>query len=221
MKASQQKYLEKLLETPVFRHTGIVNADEETLRWAEQQEAKSSFPMYPCQSCIHWDDQAQKICIGDLTLMVVFTDGSANATNTGYLAHGGWGYYLHAASEQNMGGPLTGKPITSYRAEVRAVLEVVWRTRVPTCIVTDCKSVWTTIEAILGQINKGEQAVWPDDDGCNDYWETMAEILNQKYTTVIVKWMPSHLDEEGRTAQKTAFVANGGDQGWIPGNCGL
>ena len=162
------KYLNELLQTPSFRHTGIVNTDHETVQWASAQSTRSTCPLDVCQDCLKWDDQAQTTRINDILMMLVFTDGSANAVNTDMLAYAGWGFYIHEGSTQNTGGALAGKPTTSYRAEVCAVLEVIWWVRSPTCIVTDCKSVCQILSGIIDSLAKGEQASWPDDDGCND-----------------------------------------------------
>ena len=72
------KYLRGLLDTPVFRHTGIVNADKDTTAWAARQETRSTFPLYPCQECIRWEDAAQTIVVDGITMMIIFTDGSAS-----------------------------------------------------------------------------------------------------------------------------------------------
>ena len=69
-------------------------------------------------------------------------------------------------------------------------------------------------------MNREEQVDWPEHDGCHDYWETMVEILRQNNARIAVRWMPSHLDEEGKQAQREAFIAQGGKQEWIRGNCG-
>jgi hypothetical protein len=49
-------YLREMLRTSSFRHTGIVNADKETLEWAAKQETKSTFsavrvPTLPGMEC--------------------------------------------------------------------------------------------------------------------------------------------------------------------------
>ena len=208
------------MRTPVFRHTGIVNADEETTAWAAQQETRSTFPLYECQECINWDELAEKITVKNIIMMIIFTDGSASAMNTDWLAYGGWGLYIRSGSSQNIGGALTGRPTTSYRAEVRAVLETIWRIRVPTCIVTDCKTVCQILDGIIHSIDTNGKICWPNDDGCHDYWETIVENLLQKRAPVAVRWMPSHLGEEGKKEAKQTFLAMGGKDQWIWGNCG-
>ena len=130
------------------------------------------------------------------------------------------GFYLHGQSRQNSGGALNGKPTTSYRAEVRAVFEVIWRVRPLTCIVTDCKSVCQILDGILDSIDKGGSAWWPDDDGCNDYWETIYELLQQNHAPIKIKCMPSHLDEDKKKEDRERYIAQGGCEKWIQGNCG-
>ena len=88
------------------------------------------------------------------------------------------------------------------------------------CIVTDCQTVSKILGNITADVESGRESHWPDDDGCNDYWETIDEILRQKLARIQVKWMPSHLDEEGKAEQRRAFLSQGGCQEWIEGNCG-
>ena len=145
---------------------------------------------------------------------------AASATNTDGLAHGGWVFFMRTGSKHNLGGALTGKPTTSYRAEVRAILEVIWRTEHPTCIVMDCHSAYRILCDVLGQCERGETATWPEDDGCHDYWETIVEIMLKRNTNIVVKWMPCHLDEPEKQKAMQAFFDEGGCEAWILGNCG-
>ena len=150
--------LRDLLATPSFRHNGIINADKETLEWAAAQITMSTCPLDVCQDYIEWDDKAEMLINNGRKLMIVFTDGSANAINADMLAYGGWGFFLHSDSDQNKGSARTGKPTTSFRAEVRAVLEVIWRTREPACIITNCKSVDQVLNDMLGK--KCKEKTW-------------------------------------------------------------
>ena len=102
------KYLKGLLQTPSFRHTGIVNADDEMVQWAAAQSTQSTCPLEICRDCLLWDDMAQTIIINGRKMMIVFTDGSANAINTDMLAYAGWGFFIHEGSAQNTGGVLDG-----------------------------------------------------------------------------------------------------------------
>ena len=103
------KYLRKLLATPAFRHNGIVNADTETMEWAAAQDTRSTCPLDECHNCIKRDNLAEFVTVDGCRLMVVFTDGSANAINTDCLAYGGWGFYIHKNSEHNTGGGTHGQ----------------------------------------------------------------------------------------------------------------
>ena len=93
---------------------------------------------------------------------------------------------------------------------MRAVLEVIWRTKEPTCIVTDCKSVNQILNDMLEKKAQGKAMKWAADDGCNDYWETIAEILRKNTAEMIVKWMSSHLDEPNKNKEKAKILAEGG-----------
>jgi hypothetical protein len=73
---------------------------------------------------------------------------------------------------------------------------------------------------MLGKKSQGKDMKWPADDGCNDYWETIAEILRNNTAEMIVKWMPSHLDEPNKDKEKAKILAEGGCASWIDGNCG-
>ena len=202
------KYLKELLQTPSFRHTGIVNADYETVQWASKQNTRSTCPLDICQECLRWDDQAQTIRVNNVLMMLVFTDGSANAINTDMLAYAGWGFYIHEGSTQNTGGALDGKPTTSYRAEVRAVLEVIWRVRHPTCIITDCKTVCQILNGILNSNANNERAWWPEDDGCNDYWKPYKTSYSKTTPPSRSSGCPATLTriKRGRTVKNTLLM---------------
>mgnify|MGYP003316961220 CR=1 FL=1 len=83
-------------------------------------------------------------------------------------------------------------------AASRAVLEVLWRTRTPTCIVTDCQAVCRIVQDIIQKIKNNDKVWWPDGDECHDYRETIVEIFQKGHAKIDIEWMPSHLDEEHR-----------------------
>ena len=73
---------------------------------------------------------------------------------------------------------------------------------------------------ILRKCENNDKITWPKDDGCHDYWETIAEIAQRRHTKIAIKWMPSHLDETAKCIARTAYLAEGGCEQWILGNCG-
>ena len=128
------KYIADLIANNCFRHTGITCADPMAMDWAKSRPTASTAEE-TCteQQEIHWCSGATSVHSEGKTRLGVFTDGSALATATDWLAHGGWGMFITAGSSMNAGGHLLGHPVTSYRAEVRAMVAAVVRARVPVC----------------------------------------------------------------------------------------
>ena len=73
-----------------------------------------------------------------MTYIIVFTDGSANAVTSPWLAYAGWGVYIGPGYPANSMGPYVGQPVSSFAAEVTALADAVVRAVEPVWIVTDC-----------------------------------------------------------------------------------
>ena len=84
------RHIADLLRNTCFRHTGITNANQDAINWATARPTASSSE----ESCnedqeIHWCDGATEVTTGEKHRLGVFTDGSAIATASDWLAHGG------------------------------------------------------------------------------------------------------------------------------------
>ena len=212
------KYIADLIANNCFRHTGITCADPMAMDWAKSRPTASTAEE-TCteQQEIHWCSGATSVHSEGKTRLGVFTDGSALATATDWLAHGGWGMFITAGSSMNAGGHLLGHPVTSYRAEVRAMVAAVVRARVPVCIVSDCSSAVTTLQRM--RADGGNKQVWPANDDCLDFWEIISEhLLKWPPGTHDAQWVPGHLDADEKKLQRQQFLEAGGPLEWIEGN---
>ena len=117
--------------------------------------------------------------------LAVFTDGSACNTASEWLHYGGWGVFTAQSSPNNVHGHLIGHPTTSYRAEVRALLEAVARTGTDVCIICDNQAAAQQLQKILA--SKGAVTTWRADDECSDYWAQIAQLVADSEHAIIAK----------------------------------
>ena len=91
---------------------------------------------------------------------------------------------------KNIAHALPGKVKSSFRAEVRAILQVFSKAAVKTRIRCDCKGVVKLVTDIFE--NKGYDKKHNDAD--------LLEAINSICVNIpakrIIEWMPAHLDEE-------------------------
>ena len=154
--------------------------------------------------------------IDGVEYLVVFTDGSAVCTASEWLHHGGWGVLTSEKAKTNVHGRLVGHPTTSYRAEVRAILEAISRIGTDACIVCDNQSAIQQLQKILEC--RGQRPTWSSEDECSDFWVQIAAVISQTRLRLCAKWMPSHLDDVKRKPVLDKYLAEGGDARWIEGN---
>ena len=107
------------------------------------------------------------VTIHEVKYLAVFTERSANLTNTEWLAHGGWGVFSANKARTNRGGHLVGLPVTSYRAEVRAMVDAVLRAGTLVCIISDIAAAVINLSAIFDVA--GVTRTWNINDECEDY----------------------------------------------------
>ena len=140
-------------------------------------------------------------------LIAVFTDGSAYCTASEWLAHGGWGVHTPGA-DYNTAGHLAGAPITSYRAEARAMLDAVTRAAEPICVICDNKAAVKNLQAIFD--TQGAKQTWHNNDECADFWRLIAAHIHARpHVAHLAKWMPSHLDNPERAHIRKQFLEEG------------
>ena len=160
-----------LLSNNCFKHTGVVPADVEAIEWATARPTASMAPSNcPAGHELVWVPGAVPVTTDGVLRLGIFTDGSANATSSDWLAHGGWGLYVSEGAAINAGGRLIGQPVKSYRAEVCAL-----EAAVPVCVITDCKSAAGVLKKLVD--SGGRCKTWPSDDECDDLWAIISEKL--------------------------------------------
>ena len=147
------------------------------IQWATPRTTASLLHTEEESAHIHWTDDSIAVTINEVKYLAVFTDGSANLTNTEWLAHGGWGVFVANSARTNRGGHLVGLPITSYRAEVRAMVDAVLRAGTRVCIISDNAAAVNNLRAIFEVA--GASRAWSKDDECGDYWYCIAQHINQ------------------------------------------
>ena len=82
----------------------------------------------------------------------MFTDGSVAMPRSQWLVHAGWGIYTKDGALANDWGKLGGPPYTSYRAELRGVLEACSRAVAPIYIMCDNQAVVNKAIEILDEV---------------------------------------------------------------------
>ena len=214
-------FIEEIQRNNCFRHTGIPPTDPEAPKWAAARPTESSIDVHHTEAeKILPTEDAVWVEGANGKILAVFTDGSAALTNTEWLSHGGWGVYISAKARTNRGGHLVGWPVTSYRAEVRAMVDAIARAEVRVCVISDNQAAVHTLQAIMKNPASPNQP-WKNSDECADYWDWIKHRLEEfpaEYHEA--QWMPSHLDEPTRAKQRDDFLSKGGDARWIDGNCG-
>ena len=214
-------FIEEIQRNNCFRHTGIPPTDPEAPKWAAARPTESSIDVHHTEAeKILPTEDAVWVEGANGKILAVFTDGSAALTNTEWLSHGGWGVYISAKARTNRGGHLVGWPVTSYRAEVRAMVDAIARAGVRVSVISDNQAAVHTLQAIMKNPASPNQP-WKNSDECADYWDWIKHRLEEfpaEYHEA--QWMPSHLDEPTRATQRDDFLSKGGDARWIDGNCG-
>ena len=156
--------------------------------------------------------------------MLVFTDGSVKMQGHQWLTHGGWGIFVAQGALANDYGPLEKGPFSSYRAELRGLMEAVSRAATPVCIVIDNEAVCEGARRIIDDLNalQGE--------GRNNYtisgqmdpmWGDIVKVMKRAPKEFYrVLWQPSHLEDEGNEQRLADFLEAGGDINLVRGNAG-
>lgn len=202
--------LRGLLQTPCFRHCGIVNGTAELSKALAELTADDELHQAVMPGDIHYGqpDDAQDAWQTDadgVRRAVVYTDGSAINAETILTARAGWGVWYGQSCVHNQSRCLQGHTQTSFRAELRAVAHVLRHAGVPTCLVVDCKPVVQGVQQILDghwqQLDKRPE---------EDLWAIICDLIEHSPQGYFkVTWVPSHLDDEGRKGKREYYLADG------------
>ena len=230
--AAVQEYVAGVLDDVTFRNLGIVQGDPQAPRYAEKQW--SAFVLKPpvaadlliTDACCHVKQRwaGQKFC-------VVFTDGSVKLQNHPWLAHAGWGIFAGPGSCANDWGHLEGPPFTSYRAELRGLLEAFSRAVAPTWVVCDNQAVCDQAASLIAKLEAMRSDHPHKQDlelttpvylpECDEMWKSLSHLIERAPRNFYkVSWMPSHLTDSGKEAQLEEYLLQGGSMLWAQGNRG-
>ena len=112
------------------------------------------------------------------------------------------GVFYANDSNYNSSGHLFGPIQTSYRAEVRAILEVVRTAAQPTVIYCDCEGVVETMPQMIAR-----QLQDTDNLADGDFWHAISEIVQASPANFFkCIWIPSHCNDKGNEAKKKTML---------------
>ena len=144
---------------------------------AEKADIQGLYQISACESgairSIQEVDHAYTASVNDCERLCFYTDGSCQFSRQPQLAHAGWGVvYASSGDKTKRSGPVVAQLQTSYRAELRAIAEVLAICKCPLLICTDCKTIAKQIEAY--QTTK-ERAV---DTPAPELWAFIYDIID-------------------------------------------
>ena len=201
------QHISQQILLPCFRNCGIMNGTDDVKKAHSELpgDANDRYNDFDPDQMVMPTANTQWKCIDDQWYIVVYTDGSAFNPTSKYLARAGWGVFYANDSEYNKSGPLYGPTQSSYRAEVRAILEVVRTAIHHTIIYSDCDTaVKTTNQIIKKQLRN------TDDLADGDFWYAIKEIIDDSPTDFFqCVWIPSHCGDAGNEAKRDKMIASG------------
>ena len=216
--ASVQLYISDVLADTTFCHLGLVPGDPLAPDFAKRQWTQFALKP-PVDASLLIDEHncpLSKIWAGR-SYRVVFTDGSIKKPRHPWLAHGGWGIFTGSNSTSNDWGHLEGPPFSSYRAELRAIVEAFSRAAVPVWAVCDNKAVAEQTAILLAKTYAlmSGTADHPDLDlhspvdepGHDPMWTGLADIVNRAPAKFFrVSWIPGHLLDKGKEGKLEDYL---------------
>lgn len=197
--------LRNLLDLPCFQQCGICPYDLQTLKPALEVKVNDPHHEAPNRDqrfC--GDPNADTEDIGGCTYTEVYTDGSCLDSTNHFLARAGLGFFYAKNSVHNCAFPLEGPVQTSYRAELKALMHAVHNAATPVIVMCDCKSVVNTYNNyVSGRLDPHAKLAE------RDLWDQIFHLVDPGSDCVVVRWMPSHLDEPDRCKDKNKFIRKG------------
>ena len=228
--ASVQHYVAEVLADTTFRNLGLVPGDTTAPQFAKKQW--STFVLKPpVDAGMLITDTSAKLSRkwAGQTFRVIFTDGSIKNAKHPWLAHGGWVVFAGPNSLANDWGHLKGPPFSSYRAELRALIEAFSRATVPVWVVCDNKAVADQAAELLAKNYATRKGVVGHPDlalvspldrpGYDPMWDAVDGIVSRSPLHFFkVSWIPGHLLDEGHESKLELFLQEGGLLEWAQGN---
>ena len=130
-----------------------------------------------------------------------YTDGSCQFSRQPQLAHAGWGVvFASSGTKAKRSGPVIAQLQTSYRAELRAIAQVLAICKCPFLICTDCKTIVKQIEAYKSSKERSTDTPAPE------LWDFIYDIIDlTDDDRIMVQWVPSHLDDPDNREKKQSI----------------
>ena len=228
--ASVQQYITSVLDDTAFRNLGIVPADPLAPEFAKKQWKPFSLkPPVTEDMLVTADRCALKARWAGRTYSLVFTDGSVKLARHPWLAHGGWGIFTGHGSSANDHGCLEGPPFTSYRAELRGILEACSRAVDPVWVVCDNQAVVDQAAALFAKacalrtpsphVQDLELATPLDKQDHDVMWDSLAGLVdNAPINFYRISWIPGHLLDNGKEDKLEEYLSTGGTLAMAQGN---
>ena len=184
--------IEEILRVPAFRHCGICNLNPRIYDHANKLSEEVD-PIFEDCRRLNVSSYVHDVAVRD----DIYTDGSATGTELRITARAGWGLFSSTDPPLTTYGRLFGPIQTSSRAELRAIVEALYRAGRPACIYSDCKYVVDACHALARDGLVSED--WPD----QDLWALVSEFLRLRpHDAFIFKWVPSHMNDDADKRRK-------------------
>ena len=225
-----QQYIAEVLDDPTFRNLGIVPGDQMAPLYASKHwTAFALKPPVEADLLINDESCTLKLNWAGRRYAVVFTDGSVKYAYHPWLAHAGWGIFAGTNSRANDWGCLEGPPFTSYRAELRGVVEACSRSSSPTWIICDNQAVCDQAAALMAK-NYALRSTNPhqqdlllttplDQPNPDAMWLALDAIISCAPPNFFrISWMPGHLLDTGKEDALEEYLLMGGTMQLAQGN---
>jgi ribonuclease HI len=195
------------IKLPCFRNCGIMigNQDLKEAHNAIPPRSDDAYNHFIADDIVVPTTNMEWELHGGMYYIVVYTDGSCYNPTCKYLSRAGWGVFYAIGCQHNGSGHIYGPLQTSYRAEVRAVLEVIRTAANPTSIICDCESVVNIMQSIIQR-----QHIAVDDLSDSDLWRTIKDLHDDAPVNYFrCTWVPSHCDDEGNEEKRRLMLESG------------
>jgi ribonuclease HI len=207
-----QQYIAGVLDDVTFRNLGLVPEDDLAPEHAVKNWSRFALkPPVDATLLISANAGARMRTWAGRQYVMVYTDGSVKYSYHPWLAHGGWGIYVGPNAVANDYGMLEGPPFTSYRAELRGVVEACSRAVSPIWIICDNQAVSDQAAALFARLDATRMAhphaqdlelkTPLDQKDPDEMWVALAGIVNTAPPKHFrITWMPGHLLDAGKEA---------------------
>ena len=217
------EFIQHVYSSKTFRNTGIAPADPMAAEYAKKRCGTYVLrPPVEATMLITEGTAGDRVLRNGRWYVLVYTDGSVPFPGHPWLAHGGWGLFVNATSSANDYGSLEGGPFSSYRAELRGLVEAISRAAAPICVVLDNEAVCNGARDLIDRLDRSLDRMPPESSelpNSDSMWADVAWLIaNAPRGFFRVMWVPSHLLEEGREERLEEYLSQGGELELLRGN---